>query len=357
MPTFDFMVKYAIFYKILSYKSSLHRVLTKDTPHPTNMKPLLSICIPTYKRPAYLGKCLESLCVQLANNPELNARVEIVISDNCSQDNTGNVVERYKKDFKNIQYLINKENVGFDLNVYNLIKNATGEYCWYLGDDDVITNGGIDFVCKQLETGRYDYIGVESEPLSPESNYADERKLSKESLIEINNFNDCYFNNYFQGAVSVLIFNRELWMQSVTLNDFLEHWLYYETVAKILVATKKKMLYITNPIIFTGQDCRWAENGTEIFTYINSNILREKMIGFGFNKKRLSEELTKNRKRLLLILLRAKGHRLECNFKNLKFIYEYSGNGFAYLSVATLIYFLPNKLVVLTRNTRKAFLK
>lgn len=321
------------------------------------MTPLLSICIPTYKRPVYLKRCLESIKIQLADDPKLSKIVEVVVSDNCSQDNTPNVVEEYKKYFPNIKYVVTEKNIGFDLNIYNLIKNSSGRYCWYLGDDDVIVNGGISFLCSQLITDKYDYVGVQSEHFSPQNNYTEKREVSEKLLVEIDNFNDCYFGNYFQGAVSVLIFNRGMWMSCVNKDDFIKHWLYYETVAKILLATKRKMLYISQPIIFTGQDCRWSENGTELFTYINSNILREKMMKLGFDRQKLSKDLGENKKRLLLILAQAKGHGLDCNLENLKFIYKNSGSSCGYLFGATLIYFLPNKLIILIRDLRKRLLK
>ncbi len=319
--------------------------------------PILSICIPTYKRPVYLKRCLESIKIQLADNPHLNEVVEVVVSDNCSQDDTPNVVESFRNSFTHLTYAKNAENVGFDLNVYNMVAIATGKYCWYMGDDDVIANGGIEAVYEHLKDDKYDYMGVESQHFSDENNYLEKRKISEDTVVEIDNHNDCYFNNYCQGAVSVLLFNRDLWMKCVTKDDFIEHWLYYETVAKVLVATKKKMVYIGQPIIFTGQDCRWAENGTELFTFINSNILREKMIKFGFDKERLSKDVTENKRRLPLIMARAKGHGLKCNIKNLKYMYKNSNSGPAYLFLATLIYFVPSGLIIFIRDLKKKLTK
>lgn len=54
------------------------------------MKPLLSICIPTYNH-AELLKLLVSLVPQLL----LTGSVEIVVSDNCSTDHTAEIVGAY----------------------------------------------------------------------------------------------------------------------------------------------------------------------------------------------------------------------------------------------------------------------
>ena len=54
------------------------------------VKPLLSICIPTYNRAELLRSALLSLVPQVK---ESGGEVELVVSDNCSTDDTRRVVE------------------------------------------------------------------------------------------------------------------------------------------------------------------------------------------------------------------------------------------------------------------------
>ena len=127
--------------------------------------PLLSICIPTYNRADYLNDCLESIAAQVCEDDLLNSQIEVVVSDNASADETKNVVAEYKNKFTNFTYKRNEENLGFDLNVLNVVRSASGEYVWYLGDDDLIINGSLKFVLELLKTGEYDVGGVASEHL------------------------------------------------------------------------------------------------------------------------------------------------------------------------------------------------
>lgn len=314
---------------------------------------VLSICIPTYNRANYLDNCLSSIKIQLSDNPVLNNFIEVVVSDNNSTDNTKDIIEKYKNYFINFKYLTNESNIGFDLNVLNVIKNANGKYCWYLGDDDTIINGGIEFIYNLLKDDNYDFIGVEATPHLLNDN-KEKEKFINESVVEIKDFNSCYFDGYCQGGFSVLIFNRELWLKCLDIKNYLEHWLYYETVLKILALTKKNMLYVKQPVVVTGQDCRWSENGTELFTFINANILTEKMISFGFDKKMITNYITQNSKRIIIILLRAKGHGLKCDLKTLKFIYKNSKiSGYFRLFLATMIYFIPNQIIIIIRDLKK----
>ena len=76
--------------------------------------PLLSICIPTYNREKYLQECLDSIIGQEGFSTQ---DIEIVISDNASQDGTMSLVESYKAKYPNIQYFRNAENIGAIRNV------------------------------------------------------------------------------------------------------------------------------------------------------------------------------------------------------------------------------------------------
>jgi abequosyltransferase len=64
---------------------------------------LLSVCIPTYNRDTYLEKCLQSIVKQVGNNPQ----VEVIISDNVSNDNTPDVCEGFVRQFDNVKYFVN----------------------------------------------------------------------------------------------------------------------------------------------------------------------------------------------------------------------------------------------------------
>ena len=62
--------------------------------------PLLSICIPTYNRSECLAQTVESII----NSNSFDNRVEIVISDNCSTDDTEQVCRNYTNMYSNIKY-------------------------------------------------------------------------------------------------------------------------------------------------------------------------------------------------------------------------------------------------------------
>lgn len=103
---------------------------------------ILTIAIPTYNRAGYLGKQLDRLKKQ---NYE---RIEMLVCDNGSSDNTAEIVKQYQKDMPNLIYSRNTENIGFDRNVMKLYCLAQSKYIWFVSDDDAILDGA---VCNVLE--------------------------------------------------------------------------------------------------------------------------------------------------------------------------------------------------------------
>lgn len=117
-------------------------------------RPLLTIAIPTYNRSACLGQLLEILMPQLKDEP----RVELIVSDNASQDDTPNMVATFQKRGLEIAYFRNDVNLGADVNFVRCYELARGEYVWIFGDDDIVVPGGLRQVLKALEPREYDLI-------------------------------------------------------------------------------------------------------------------------------------------------------------------------------------------------------
>ena len=117
------------------------------------IKPVLSVCIPTYNRCQYLKVCLDSLVHQ----PELaNGSVEIIISDNCSTDGTDKLSIYYENKFKNIHYYKNAENLGAMNNIVLALQRATGVYRKIANDSLCFKPNALAFLVKYIEKNKID---------------------------------------------------------------------------------------------------------------------------------------------------------------------------------------------------------
>jgi glycosyltransferase involved in cell wall biosynthesis len=108
--------------------------------------PVLSICIPTFNRGKLLNDLLGCLSKELKGKGD---SVDIVICDNCSDDNTPEVVKSFQKTL-NLKYFRNERNIGIAANILKVPSLATGEYCWIIGDDDLLIPGSIGTVLEIL---------------------------------------------------------------------------------------------------------------------------------------------------------------------------------------------------------------
>ena len=70
----------------------------------------LTIAIPTYNGEKTIENLLDSLIMQCDES------VELLIVDNCSMDNTPNIINKYKNDYSKLKYVRNDENIGPDAN-------------------------------------------------------------------------------------------------------------------------------------------------------------------------------------------------------------------------------------------------
>lgn len=89
----------------------------------------ISICIPTYNRADLLKRALISVSKQTVKP------YEVVVVDNCSEDDTEAVVKK----FKDVIYYRNERNLGFVGNWNRCIELAKGEFITILHSDDLIS--------------------------------------------------------------------------------------------------------------------------------------------------------------------------------------------------------------------------
>ncbi len=106
--------------------------------------PLVTIAIPTYNRADFLKQALESAVKQTYQN------IEIIVSDNCSTDDTEIVAKRFND--PRIRYFKQSKNIGANPNWNFCLKYAKGVYFLLLQDDDLIDH---DFVEVCMKAANY----------------------------------------------------------------------------------------------------------------------------------------------------------------------------------------------------------
>lgn len=116
----------------------------------------VSVALITYCHEKYIRKAIESILMQ-----RTNFQYEIIIGDDCSNDNTRQILMEYKeKNSDKVSLIMHDKNIGATKNIYDIFKKCRGKYITLLEGDDYWTDPQklqkqVDF----LETNT-EYIGI-----------------------------------------------------------------------------------------------------------------------------------------------------------------------------------------------------
>jgi abequosyltransferase len=120
--------------------------------------PLLTIAIPTFNRSHHLSRLLDSLVPQLKNEPY----VELLISDNASDDATAALLEQHRRQGLSFRAILNETNIGADGNFVQCFTEASGKYVWIIGDDDILAPKGLRPIVELLSGNEFDILHLHS---------------------------------------------------------------------------------------------------------------------------------------------------------------------------------------------------
>jgi glycosyltransferase involved in cell wall biosynthesis len=113
---------------------------------PKLRSPLLSICITTYNRAAWLDVSLKQITKFVSPYTDV---VELEVCDNASSDSTERICAQYRG-FPGFRYFRNPANVGMLGNLRETVHHARGRFVWILGDDDIVRAGALEKILRVI---------------------------------------------------------------------------------------------------------------------------------------------------------------------------------------------------------------
>ncbi|MBR6012606.1 MAG: glycosyltransferase family 2 protein [Selenomonadaceae bacterium] len=117
--------------------------------------PAVSVIIPMYNSAKYIGACLDSILAQTLKD------FEIIITDDCSTDNSRTIVENYMKNIGGgvIKLLRRKKNSGGCAIPRNdAILLARGKYIQFVDSDDMMTSTMLEELYQLAEEYKPDIV-------------------------------------------------------------------------------------------------------------------------------------------------------------------------------------------------------
>ena len=116
-----------------------------------NEKPLITIIVPVYNVEKYLDECINSLINQDYK------RIEIILIDDGSKDNSLKICKEFEKKYKNIK-LIEQKNSGVSIARNKGIENANGEWICFVDSDDYMEKNMISKMVEEANKETFDIL-------------------------------------------------------------------------------------------------------------------------------------------------------------------------------------------------------
>jgi Glycosyl transferase family 2 len=111
-------------------------------------RPLLSLCLATYNRARYLDRYLTHHLTAL---DAAGVDYELVASDNCSTDETPDILARYAARHPRMRVSRRPRNVGAYPNILTTLNQARGEVVVSIADDDLMIPGPLLDYVRRIE--------------------------------------------------------------------------------------------------------------------------------------------------------------------------------------------------------------
>ena len=187
-------------------------------------KVFFSVIVPVYNVELYLSDCLESILAQTYSN------YEVICVEDCSEDDSLKILQKYKKIDNRIRILQNKENRGLSFSRNQGIINATGDYVVFVDSDDMLKQNTLQTLYNTIISDKVDIVYFDMESRK-------EGEWAKERIANNNLENEIRYDGIYNGQdFFVETFNNndvkiQAWRQAFSL-DFLRknNLLFYEGI-------------------------------------------------------------------------------------------------------------------------------
>ncbi len=227
----------------------------------------VSIVMCTYNGARFLEGQVQSLITQTHQN------FELIICDDCSTDNTPDLLKGYAALDQRIRLFINEKNIGYNKNFENAIKKAAGAYICISDQDDIWLPEKIEKLLELIMKGEsvlayHNVIAFTDRPPY-------EKKVNRK--INVLNSSDEAVN-IFHNSISghTMLFNRSILADNISFppNVYYDWWL------SLLALTKGKIAGTNEILSYHRQHDANASAKTGHKKFLSAKECDEKIIAY-----------------------------------------------------------------------------
>ncbi|MTL19531.1 glycosyltransferase [Turicibacter sanguinis] len=187
----------------------------------------VDILLATYNGEKYINYQIESILNQKFSD------FRLIISDDCSTDNTVSIIEKYLKIDERIVLYKQKKNLGYIKNFEYLLSKSDAEYIMFCDQDDVWVSEKIqkqlDYICnKDCSLVYSNVILVDEKDNELNKDYYEELRINPLSK-------KCKKNILFRNPIigNTVIINKQLKDKLISIPDSIPHDWYLGIIASL----------------------------------------------------------------------------------------------------------------------------
>ncbi|MCM1266065.1 MAG: glycosyltransferase [Candidatus Gastranaerophilales bacterium] len=140
----------------------------------------VSVIIPVYNVEQYLRQCLDSVVNQTLED------IEIICVNDCSPDNSGEILSEYAQNDSRIKIITLEQNGGLGNTRNVALKEVNSEYIMFLDSDDWLELNACELAYNQISKNKNDFVlfGLYTYEENKEKRYINKDKLTQFLNIE-----------------------------------------------------------------------------------------------------------------------------------------------------------------------------
>ena len=147
-------------------------------------KGLVSIVMPSYNTADYIEETIQSVLNQTYTNWEL------LIVDDCSSDNTLQILDKYRDD--RIKIFVNEQNDGASISRNKALREAKGQWIAFLDSDDLWSKEKLEKQIRFMEKNGYAFSYTNYEEMDSEGQLTGVHVTGPKKITQTGMFNYCW---------------------------------------------------------------------------------------------------------------------------------------------------------------------
>lgn len=259
---------------------------------------MISVAMTTYNGSKYLHEQIDSILNQSEKD------FELVICDDCSSDDTLDILYNYAKNDSRVHVFENEKNLGYVKNFEKAITLCKGDYIALSDQDDIWLPEHLSVLFENIKSGGYSLVGANALLVDSNNNDLGSKLINNNTLP--NDKSDfetmLLYRNVFQGAA--ILFDKAILDKAL---PFPENMKYHDWWLALVASENNGVNYVDVPILRYRQHGNNASGNhekdslktklTKFFasdlkeTGIRNIIILEKFINCSNKKEKVSEAL------------------------------------------------------------------